>query len=1178
MINSFTIIGIVLLYFLLLFITARIAEKKSDRGKNIADNPYIYSLSLTVYFTSLTFYGNIGLAVSSGFFALIPYLSVTVSVLLWWIVLRKMIRIKNRYNITSIADFISTRYNKSRFIAAFITFFSICGFIPYISLQLKSIFSTYDIINNSVSANASLFDFKILIVLLITLLSIVLGLRKLVPTEKHQGVIAMLAVDSVVKLGAIIIVGVFIVFFFFDGFGDIISQAVERSLIYTPGVKGESSNSMFHWVSMFIWTMIPFFTLPRQFHITVVENFNEKHLKTAIWFFPLYTFLMALFVIPIAMGGVIKGYPMQTADTFVLQIPYRTGNIWISLLVFLGGLSASFCMIITAVIPMAIMFANHILLPLIEYIRKIHPLKKYLLQFRWLSAALFVLLSFLFERNIGKPYMLSDLGSISFIAVVQFAPSMFFGMFFKKGNSTGAKMGLVAGFVIWFYTLIVPLLCGAGILTSSILTDGPYSIGALIPVKLFGFSGVDMLSHGLFWSLLFNLIFYFFGSFFFKEEASEQKIAESYVDALKEDVQTEIVITGEPKIELEPKKQIVYELLSQFFSRNESNERTDKCFNEAKIKGKKLISIIELAELKNAVEHHLAASIGSSVAHHIIMKSSLFTKENEIELKEAYTGIIADYKLSPSELLDKVNYFGEREKLLLRHADELEDKINELKFRNVLLETQKEASFEGILIVDEEGKILSYNKVFLEIWNIPLAIMETGLDEIVLGKAINQVDNPDGFIDDVKKIYAGKNISRHDEIRFKDGRILERNSFPMFGKDGKYYGRVWYFMDITERKRTEAALFSSEKKYSGIFRYAADIIGIVRVSDNKFIEINESFRRTFGYSDDEVIGHSSAEFGLWIDKRHRDIVVEMILNDKSVRNIQVQWKCKSGAIREGLLANELVEINAELCYVFVFQDITERIKSELEIKKLNAELEQRVKNRTLQLELANKDLEAFAYSVSHDLRAPLRSIEGFSAFLFEDYFDLLDETGKDYLKRLRGSAVHMGELIDNMLLLSRVKRSELNYSGFNLSEICRSVFDELIALEPGRLAEIIITKGLFVNADPEMIKIAMTNLLSNALKYSSKKHKTEIEVGTINREDKRIFYVKDNGAGFDMTYAKDLFTPFKRLHSAGEFSGTGIGLATVHRIIQRHGGEIWAESEIDKGAVFYFTLPISVKN
>ncbi len=255
-------------------------------------------------------------------------------------------------------------------------------------------------------------------------------------------------------------------------------------------------------------------------------------------------------------------------------------------------------------------------------------------------------------------------------------------------------------------------------------------------------------------------------------------------------------------------------------------------------------------------------------------------------------------------------------------------------------------------------------------------------------------------------------------------------------------------------------------------------------------------------------------------------------------------------------------------FVAVKEDITERKRADEEIHRLNQELSA----RAAQLELLNSELTAFSYSVSHDLRAPVRRIDGFSRALLEDYEDVLDEEGKGYLHRLRAAAVRMGQLIDDMLLLSRVTTDEMDRQRVDLSELAFGIAEELRRNEPTRDVEFVIAPGLVADGDRRLLGVVLDNLLGNAWKFTSRRQGAKIEFGATTVHGERAFFVRDNGAGFDMAYAAKLFAPFQRLHSESEFTGTGIGLATVQRVIRRHGGRIWAEGQVDAGATFYFTL------
>jgi PAS domain S-box-containing protein len=381
--------------------------------------------------------------------------------------------------------------------------------------------------------------------------------------------------------------------------------------------------------------------------------------------------------------------------------------------------------------------------------------------------------------------------------------------------------------------------------------------------------------------------------------------------------------------------------------------------------------------------------------------------------------------------------------------------------------------------------------------------------------------------------------------------------------------------EIEERIKVEEALGKSEDLYNNApcGYHSVD-------KDGVFVRINDTELRWLGYQRNEMIG--IMKFDELITGESLKIYEENFPRFKTigkVHDLQFDLIRKNGTILPVLLSATAI---TDKDGVFLMSrsnmfDITLRKLAEEEIHKLNQELEQRVAERTSQLEIANKELESFSYSVSHDLRAPLRSIDGFSLVLLEGYQDQIDAQGKNYLQRIRLATQRMAQLIDDMLNLSQVSRCDMDIQQVNLSEMVRKIADEHQRTQPERTVNFIIQEEIVALGDSRLLSIVLENLIGNAWKFTSKHPIAHIEFGLQQQEYQKVYFVRDDGAGFDMNYAQKLFGAFRRLHTIEEFQGTGIGLATIKRIILRHGGKVWAESEVEKGATFYFTIPLKLE-
>ena len=361
MLTGALIVALSFAYVGLLFAIAYYGDKRADAGRSIIANPYIYTLSLAVYCTSWTFYGSVGRAATSGIGFLPIYLGPTLMAALWWYVLLKLIRISKAHRITSIADFIASRYGKSHLLGGLVTIIAVLGIVPYIALQLKAIsvsFSTMLQYPSTAAATSSaslpvLQDNTFYIAMLLAAFTILFGTRHLDATERHEGLVAAIAFESVVKLIAFIAVGVFVTYGMFDGFADIFDRAMATPELTALLLQGGASGNYTTWASLTVLSMLAIILLPRQFQVAVVENVNERHLNKAIWLFPLYLFAINIFVLPIALGGLMH-FPAGTvdADTFVLTLPMAEQKTWLALLAFVGGLSAATGMVIVATVVM----------------------------------------------------------------------------------------------------------------------------------------------------------------------------------------------------------------------------------------------------------------------------------------------------------------------------------------------------------------------------------------------------------------------------------------------------------------------------------------------------------------------------------------------------------------------------------------------------------------------------------------------------------------------------------------------------------------------------------------------------------------------------------------------------------------------------------------------------------
>lgn len=546
MLQETTIIAVSFCYLALLFAVAYWGDRRADEGRPLLARPTVYALSIAVYCTTWTYYGSVGRAAASGVGFLPIYLGPTLAMALGGFLILKMIRTAKANRITSIADFIASRYGKSHLLGGLVTVIAVLGVVPYIALQLKAMAGSYELIAGypalvapKAGSGPVLADTTFWIALILAAFTILFGTRHLDATERHEGMVAAVALEAVVKLVAFGAVGLFVVYGLYDGFGDIFQRALADPELAGLMRVATEDRSYANWFSLTLLAGLAILFLPRQFQVMVVENVSETHLKRAIWLFPFYLLLINLFVLPVALGGLMRfsGQGVD-ADTFVLTLPMSAGQEALALFVFVGGLSAATGMVIVETIALSTMVCNDLAMPLLLRLRAFAPnagrdLSGLLLGIRRGAIVLILLLGYLYFRLAGDAYALVGIGLISFAAVAQFAPAMIGGMYWRGGTRDGALAGLSAGFAVWAYTLLLPSFARSGWLPERFINDGPFGIELLKPHELFGLVGLDDISHCLFWSFTANIGAYVIVSLLRSPTAAEASQATQFVDALK---------------------------------------------------------------------------------------------------------------------------------------------------------------------------------------------------------------------------------------------------------------------------------------------------------------------------------------------------------------------------------------------------------------------------------------------------------------------------------------------------------------------------------------------------------------------------------------------------------------------------------------------------------------------
>ncbi len=616
------LVAVCLGYVCLLFLVAFAAERGARRGKvRWLRGPWVYTLSLSIYCTAWTFYGAVGYAARSGLEFVTIYLGPTLVLIGWWGLLRKLVRIARVHRITSIADLISSRFGKSNLLGVLVTLIAVVAATPYIALQLQSVALSVQVfaLGGPPGGGADSHITALWVAMGLAVFTVLFGTRNLAADERHHGIVMAIAVEAVVKLVALVSVGIFVVWGIAGGWAGVFERLAASPMADWPLVPAR-------WAGLTFVAGAAVLTLPRMFQVLVVENSDETHLATAAWAFPAYLFAMSLFVLPIAIVGLDMMPKGSNPDLFVLTLPLSQGAGGLAMLAFLGGFSSATSMVIVASIALATMVSNHIVAPLWLAAGGLKlrgrgqagrtradaaDVRGVVLMARRISVLAILAMGYSYYHLAGGGVALSAIGLISFVGVVQILPAMLGGLFWRGATARGAALGLVTGFSVWLYTLYLPSFGSAGLLSASLITEGPWGIGWLRPQALFGVVGLDPLLHCVVWSLLLNATAFLLGSLLSFPNPVERMQGLAFVNVFEQQKASADWTRGGPEAEdlLALSQRILgAEAAQNFF------------LAEATAQGKAGFLPDTTPRFIEALERRLAGAVGAATAHAMLMQ------------------------------------------------------------------------------------------------------------------------------------------------------------------------------------------------------------------------------------------------------------------------------------------------------------------------------------------------------------------------------------------------------------------------------------------------------------------------------------------------------------------------------------------------------------------------------
>jgi Na+/proline symporter/signal transduction histidine kinase len=1138
------------IYLALLFFIAYVGDKRAGSKRSLVANPHVYALSLAVYSTSWTFYGSVGRA-TNGWSWWPPTFGAIIMFIVGITILRKILRIGKTQHITSISDFLSARYGKSRWLANSVSLIAVIGVIPYITLQLKAVASSFEIIRHYPalitpvgSSDTSIwFDTGFLLTLAMALFVILFGTRKLDATEHHEGMVAAIAFESIVKLVAMVVLGLFVVYGLFDGVRDLF----QRAQMQFPDAKIFSATEFYslNWWCLVALGMAAIVCLPRQFHVLVVENVNESHLKKAAWLFPSYLVMINIFVVPIALGGMILLQPQGVnGDTFVLSLPILGKQPALTLLVFIGGFSAAIGMVALEVVALSTMICNDMLMPFLlrsghDQTRDLTPMIK---RIRRISIVAVLLLSYLYLRLVGESYTLVSFGYVSFAAVAQFAPALIFGIYWKKASRSGALAGLAAGFSVWIYTLLLPSFIRSGWLPLQILESGPFGISWLRPDALFGLTGLDPGAHCFIVSMALNIGFLVWVSLHTQQSAMDRDQARAFVDVY----QTSSVIP--------------YPSVTHF-----------GCIGELKALA---FRFVDRARVEATFQHYATTTKGS----HDPSAAADNWLTHRVELLLAGVIGTASARVVVATHLEEWQHDSSTMKALLGSVGQ------EIQASHDMLRAAVENTKQGLVMVNEEQHVLLWNQHYLTMLDLPESLVQEGvpLREIFRYQALRGDYGPGEIESHIQRCLAD---ARSTQVYNFEGAMTNGIVLEVVGNTLPGGGMVTTYADITERRRAEDALSATvrekEKAQSETLQAKQHLVESLQSSERLLEERVE--QRTIALRESNQTLEQTLQ-------NLRATQTQLIQSEKMaslgqlVASVAHEINTPIGAVKSSG-KNIAVAFNHALAHLpLVFQCLDAgQLALFMKLirdgeKGVHSTREERAATKQVMLELD-------AAGINDSRRNAYILVQLGAQAKVADYLPLLQHREgalilevANNIAAIINSTENINSAVDHVSKIVFALKS-FSYVGNSVDMVVADVnesIETVLTIYKNQIrAGTELVRQLetlpLLRCLPNELNQVWINLIHNALQAMD--HRGVLTICSKFSGGEVVVSVGDSGCGISEAIMERIFEPFFTTKPIGE--GSGLGLDIVKKIVEKHRGRIEVQSEVGVGTTFTVYLPVA---